>query len=153
MNDDEERPASLSEEYAAMLAAVEPHEPICTQEEYEAGPDFAGIAERVEHMMNLTSDGWWGDYSCWVEAEAVMREFGPVYAAAAAACATEEDREDLPIAVMEAMEWFLNWHGGMEEDETAAALNDDARRALRTLRAHLEAKAEADKLRRDGQLN
>ena len=53
------------EQFGAPFAEQEPHEWQTTDEEFETGPDFAGIAERIGFMVRMGDDGWWGGAGSW----------------------------------------------------------------------------------------
>lgn len=103
-----------------LLGLPEPHEPQTTEEEFDAGPDFAGIAERLDQMDRLSSDGWWGHVgSNNGENETVLRAVGPVVGRAAAS----EDDWDLTLQtsptadLLEAVAFQLDWYSSMTADE------------------------------------
>ncbi|MBU2358163.1 MAG: hypothetical protein KKB02_04415 [Alphaproteobacteria bacterium] len=103
-----------------LLDLPEPHEPQTTEEEFKAGPDFAGIAERLDQMDRLSSDGWWGHVgSNNGENETVLRAVGPVVGRAAAS----ENDWDLKIRLsptadlLEAVVFQLDWYSSTTAGE------------------------------------
>lgn len=73
-----------NEQIDAQPVEHEPHERETTDAEYESGPDFEGIAERLDLLERLGSDGWWGNAGSWDgEDETILRVVGPVIARAA----------------------------------------------------------------------
>lgn len=119
----------------------EPHQRETTDAEYQAGPDFEGIAERLELLERLSCDGWWGDAGSWDdEDETILRTVGPVIARAAYAEAHGPGEHGYsPTAdLLEAVAWHLDYYHGSVAGE-ADDLSDWACRTMKELFALSEA--------------
>lgn len=134
-----------------LLGLPEPHEPQTTEEEFEAGPDFSGIAERLDQLDRLSSDGWWGEVgSNYPESETVLRAVGPVVGRAAA----YENDWDLKLQtsqtadLLDAVAFYLDWFGSMRAGEAT----EISERSYR-IRDELLSLAEAVERARAGGLN
>lgn len=129
----------------------EPRERETTNEEYEAGPDFAGIAERLDLLQRLESDGWWGEMDSWnPEDETILRTVGPVIARAAYAEANGPGKHGYsPTAdLLEAVAWHLDYYHG----SVAGEADDLSEWACRTM-GDMFALSEAIERHRGGKLN
>jgi hypothetical protein len=129
------------------LPRFAPHERQCSDEEHEAGPDFAGIASRLDQMDLLSHEGWWADWGGCMYAETIIRDFGPLVASAAAACdAGDEGSSATSTAfIIQCADSYLQWEElcASSDDREAKHLIRDARRALTALGSHLSTTANA----------
>ena len=88
--------------------------------EDEVGPDFAGIAARLDEMARLERAGWWGDTGFQPEQEEVMRTVAHVVGRVAEDMAANREPEgSMAAQLMEEVHHFLHWYQNV-------AVNDDA---------------------------
>jgi hypothetical protein len=79
--------------------------------DWDVGPDFAGIAESIEHMEALGAEGWWGDTAYGVEQEEIMRSIAPLVGRVAGEMHECDESGPSPVAellgrVGMVLDWF-----------------------------------------------
>ena len=117
--------------------------------DWDVGPDFAGIAERIEHMEALGAEGWWGDTAYGVEQEEIMRSIAPLVGRVAGEMAEYDDCGPSPVGellwrVGMVLEWFTVI--GCDEDEALTAEVQAVQRAVEELAQKVQRKDEAELL-------
>lgn len=131
-----------------ILAQYAPRERQCSDEEHEAGPDFAGIAKRLDQMDQLSLEGWWADWGGCMYAETIIRDFGPLVASAAAACDEGDEGSSATSTtfMIRCADSYLQWEElcASSDDAEAKRLIREARRALAALGSHYAATAKVN---------
>lgn len=129
-----------------LLSQIAPNERPCSDEEHEAGPDFAGIAERLDLLDHLGSEGWWADWDGCMYAENILRDFGPLVQVAAWAC--NEGCDGRPgiytTFMVRCADSYLAWEESCASSDDEERLIREARRALAALGSHYTATAKVN---------
>jgi hypothetical protein len=117
--------------------------------DWDVGPDFAAIAESIEHMEALGAEGWWGDTAYGVEQEEIMRSIAPLVGRVAGEMVEYDDSGPSPVAellwrVGMVLEWFTVI--GCDEDDALTVEVVAVRKAVEDLAQKVQRKDEAELL-------